>query len=78
MVVVPPSRELPAGLDHFRVGDADRERVVTVLSEHWQAGRLTTTEFEDRVARAYGARTVGDLRQLLDDLPAPARSLARG
>ena len=39
----------PSGL---RVSDADRDRAIAELSEHFQAGRLTTDEFEDRTGRA--------------------------
>ncbi len=56
----------PGGL---RVSDADRDRAIAELSEHFQAGRLTTDEFEDRTDRALKARTVGDLAELFTDLP---------
>jgi Domain of unknown function (DUF1707) len=36
----------------LRVSDADRDRAIAELSEHYQAGRLTTEEFEDRTGRA--------------------------
>jgi hypothetical protein len=35
-------------------------------------GRLTVEEYEERVGRAYAARTYGELAQLTTDLPAPA------
>src|SRR5215469_18650986 len=53
----------------MRASDADREAVLSDLSEHFQAGRLTADEFEDRTGRALAARTWGELRDLLRDLP---------
>jgi Domain of unknown function (DUF1707) len=53
----------------LRVSDADRDRAITELSEHYQAGRLTTEEFEDRTGRALQARTTADLAALFTDLP---------
>lgn len=48
---------------------ADRERAVDVLRAGFGEGRLEQPEFEKRVARAYGARTVGELALLVADLP---------
>jgi Domain of unknown function (DUF1707) len=53
-----------------KASDADRDAVLSDLSEHFQAGRLTAGEFEDRSGRALAARTWGELRGLLQDLPA--------
>jgi uncharacterized protein DUF1707 len=54
----------------IRASDADRDRVLAQLSEHYQAGRLSTAEFDERSSQALGARTVGDLAKLMTDLPA--------
>ena len=51
-------------------GSADRERAVGVLRAAFTEGRLTQDELDDRVARAYAARTYGDLWALTADLPA--------
>ncbi len=56
----------PSGL---RVSDADRDRALAELSEHFQAGRLTADEHEERMDLALKARTVGDLAALFTDLP---------
>nr|WP_210591763.1 DUF1707 and DUF4190 domain-containing protein [Streptomyces sp. GESEQ-35] len=48
---------------------ADRERAVDVLRAGYGEGRLEQPEFEKRVARAYTARTVGELALLVADLP---------
>jgi hypothetical protein len=53
----------------MRASDADRDAVLSDLSEHFQAGRLTADEFEERTGQALAARTLGELRELLSDLP---------
>ena len=50
-------------------GSADRERTVGVLRAGFTEGRLTQDELDDRIARAYTARTYGDLWALIADLP---------
>src|SRR6516225_813845 len=62
-----PIRSFPRG--DLRVSDADRDRAVAELSEHFQTGRLTHEEFEDRSGRALQARTGGELSELFTDLP---------
>ena len=51
-------------------GSADRERTVGVLRAAFTEGRLNQDELDDRVARAYAARTYGELAALTADLPA--------
>jgi hypothetical protein len=51
---------------------ADRERAVGVLRAGFTEGRLTQDELDDRIARAYTARTYGDLWALTADLPTGA------
>ena len=58
---------LPAAM---RASDADRDAVLSDLSEHFQAGRLTAAELDERTGQALAARTWGELRELLADLPA--------
>jgi hypothetical protein len=55
----------------LRVSDADRDAVAAELAEHLRVGRLDLDEFDERVGRAIGARTRGDLDGLLADLPRP-------
>lgn len=55
--------------DDLRVSDTDRDRAVAELSEHFQTGRLTQEEFEDRSGRALRARTGKELSELFTDLP---------
>jgi Flp pilus assembly protein TadB len=68
------TQDRPQG-SSIRASDADRDAVLTALSEHFQAGRLTADELEDRTGRALSARTGGDLAVLLADLP-PALAVA--
>jgi hypothetical protein len=53
----------------IRASDADRERTVAALREHLAAGRLTTEEFDERLDKAYAAKTLGELDDLMADLP---------
>jgi hypothetical protein len=53
----------------LRISDADRDRALAELSEHFQAGRLDADEFEDRSGRALRARTARELTDLFADLP---------
>ncbi|MDI9938914.1 DUF1707 domain-containing protein [Rhodococcus sp. IEGM 1351] len=53
----------------MRASDADRARVVHTLEHEVGTGRLTLDEYSDRVAAAYGARTLGELTVLTRDLP---------
>lgn len=52
-----------------RIGDAERDRAVSRLTEHLTAGRLDQLEFDDRMGRALAARTQADLDPLFTDLP---------
>ena len=61
------TKDHPSG--RLRVSDADRDRAIAELSEHYQAGRLSTEELEDRTGRALQARTAADLAALFTDLP---------
>jgi hypothetical protein len=56
----------------LRASDADRERVVALLTQAAGDGRLTLGEHAERAERAYAARTLGELSVLTTDLAAPA------
>jgi hypothetical protein len=64
--------------ERIRVSDADREQVTARLREHFAEGRLTRDELDERVTAALNAKTVGDLRRVMVDLPEPAPVLAGG
>ena len=55
--------------DQIRASDADREQAVASLREHFAEGRLTRAELDERLTTALSARTAGDLRRLMADLP---------
>jgi uncharacterized protein DUF1707 len=57
---------------HLRASDADRAAVADTLGAAMSTGRLTVAEYDDRLARAYAARTYGELAELTTDLPAAA------
>jgi len=57
--------------DRMRISDADRERVASRLRDHYAEGRLTAEELDERVTAALKAKTTGDLRRVLADLPGP-------
>ena len=63
--------------DHIRVSDADRDRVTARLREHFAEGRLTSDELDERISAALNAKTFGDLRPLMADLPEPVPVPAR-
>lgn len=77
----PPQPPVPEGLwapgsgvagvnPAWLASSADRERAVGVLRAGFTEGRLTQDELDDRVQRAYAARTYGQLWELTADLPA--------
>ncbi|MVU77482.1 DUF1707 domain-containing protein [Nocardia sp. ET3-3] len=59
------------GPPDVRVGTAEREQAAAALGEHFAAGRLDVAEYDDRVGRAYAAKTAGELTVLFSDLPRP-------
>ena len=58
------------GDPRIRASDADRDRAAALLREHHAAGRLTAEEFQDRMDKALEAKTLGEIDELLADLPA--------
>ena len=74
--VPPAGYQLPAAgyqvrtNSSMRAASADRERAVDVLKAGFTEGRLTQDEYNDRMGRAYAARTYGELAALTGDLPA--------
>ncbi|GAA1972220.1 hypothetical protein GCM10009838_34680 [Catenulispora subtropica] len=53
----------------MRASDADRDRVADALREAYAEGRLDVDEHNERIDRAYKAKTLGELTPLLSDLP---------
>jgi hypothetical protein len=58
--------------DRIRISDADRERVTARLRDHFAEGRLSSEELDERISAALSAKTFGDLRHIMADLPEPA------
>ena len=54
---------------NLRAGDADRERIADRLRKSHSDGRLDLNEFQERLERCYEAKTIGELRVLVRDLP---------
>src|SRR5690348_1500716 len=54
----------------LRASDADRDAAAAVLGGAMAAGRLTSTEYAERLDAVYAAKTLGDLAPLTRDLPA--------
>jgi hypothetical protein len=57
--------------DRFRVSDADRDRAAALLRDHYAEGRLSAGELDERLTAALSAKTSGELRRVLADLPGP-------
>jgi hypothetical protein len=57
------------GDPRIRASDADRDRATALLREHHAAGRLTAEEFHERLDAALNATTLGEIDDLLADLP---------
>jgi Domain of unknown function (DUF1707) len=53
----------------MRVGHAEREAVAAELREHYASGRLTLEELNERLDKAFAAKTRSDLDALMTDLP---------
>jgi hypothetical protein len=53
----------------IRIGDAERDRAIASLGDHFAAGRLTAEEFDQRTDQALQARFNSDLDPLFVDLP---------
>jgi hypothetical protein len=58
-------------MSELRASDADRERVAERLRAAAGEGRLTADELEERLERAFSARTDAELEPLTSDLPVP-------
>jgi hypothetical protein len=58
------------GDPRIRASDADRDRAAALLREHHAAGRLDAEEFHERMNKALDAKTLGEIDELMGDLPA--------
>ena len=62
--------------DHLRAADVDRSYVADLLKKAVDEGRLTLSEYDERLQHTYSARTYGDLDKVILDLPRPSRRSA--
>lgn len=53
----------------MRAADADREEAVEILRQAYAEGRLEPAELDERTGMAFRARTIGQLRGLIADIP---------
>jgi hypothetical protein len=53
------------------IGDRDRERAATQLTQHYVRGRLSLDELTERLDRALSARRDSEVRDAFTDLPTP-------
>ncbi|MEV4319332.1 DUF1707 domain-containing protein [Actinocrispum sp. NPDC049592] len=56
---------------NVRIGDAERTESIELLTRHFNAGRLTPAEHEERREKAKIAIIRSEIEVLFDDLPAP-------
>jgi len=63
----------PRGPHALRIGDAERDAAAADLGEHYAAGRLTIDELNERLDAVFSAKTLGQLTQIMADLPGPGR-----
>jgi len=59
-----------AGPPRAPVGDADRERVIGLLREHFAQGRLDEAQFDRRIGVVLAAEFADEAAGALDGLPA--------
>lgn len=60
----------------MRASDADREKVAGILRDAYAEGRLSHSEYDDRLTEVYAAATYGELVPVMRDLPVPPGTLA--
>ncbi|MCE4267137.1 MULTISPECIES: DUF1707 SHOCT-like domain-containing protein [Rhodococcus] len=65
-----------ADVPDIRIGTAEREQALTALTEHFAAGRLTVSEFDERSGIVTAATTRSELAPVFKDLPDPVPSPA--
>ena len=62
--------------DRMRISDSDRDQAAAQLRDYYAEGRLTAEELDERVTAALSAKTAGDLRRIMADLPSPSPTQA--
>jgi hypothetical protein len=59
----------PSSRDLIRASNPEREAILEILHDALEQGRIAPDEFAERSEAALAARTLGDLRVLVADLP---------
>jgi hypothetical protein len=62
---------VPADPRQLRAADTDRDQTAELLRRAAAEGRITFEELDERIGRAYAAKTFADLEALTSDLPGP-------
>jgi len=62
---------VPADPRQMRAADSDRDQTAELLRRAAAEGRISFDELEERIGRAYAAKTFADLEALTSDLPGP-------
>lgn len=57
-----------------RIGDTERDQVISELGAHFAAGRLDADEYDERSTAAIAAKTHGDLSGCMKNLPVIRRN----
>ena len=60
--------------ESIRVSDADRDRITRPAARPLRR-RITPGEVDERLSAALNAKTFGDLRRIMADLPGPVPAL---
>lgn len=59
----------------LRAADVDRAFVADLLKSAVDEGRLSLSEYDERLRDTYAARTYGELDKIVVDLPRPSRAV---
>src|SRR4249919_850212 len=62
---------VPTDPSRLRAADTDRDQTAETLRRAAAEGRITFEELDERIGRAYAAKTFADLEALTSDLPGP-------
>jgi uncharacterized protein DUF1707 len=62
---------VPADPRQMRAADTDRDQTAELLRRAAAEGRISFDELDERIGRAYAAKTFADLEALTRDLPGP-------
>jgi len=62
---------VPADPRQMRAADTDRDQTAELLRRAAAEGRISFDELDERIGRAYAAKTFADLEALTSDLPGP-------